>query len=217
MRAHPDRDFRTEGNDFGGLRAMNMSGVLRPQDRCCWAGLVDDLENIFRTLQPTVVVLPCPRLDSHVDHQAVVQAVGEAVGRTNAKNITFLLYVNHAAEAELWPYGPAETDMALPPVTASPYPVYGVCSRPLTLHARNMKFLLLEAMHDLRDAPSTEKELWRKARAEIRGELAAKIRGLERSPNGYLRRAIRQNELFFVANYAQLQSLLASGGQPNVS
>ena len=210
MRGCPDKDFAPSGYEFAKLREMNLFRGLPQPSGCSWHALVGDLEHVFRELRPTVVLLPCPRLDKHEDHRAVVFAVSEAMARIGARDVKFLLYVNHAAEAELWPYGPAGCDMALPPVTATGYPVHGLCSRPLSRDAQNLKLLMLEAMHDLREPPQLGARSWRQTWQEVKGDIASKVRGLERGPNNYFRRAVRANEMFFVADLEQLRALLGS-------
>lgn len=208
MRGCPDKNFISASCEFDRLRRMNLFRGLPQSAECSWNGLVGDLEHVFRKLSPTVIVLPCPLLDRHEDHKAVVFAVCEAIVRLGSGDVKFLLYVNHAAEAKLWPYGPAGSSMTLPPVTATRYPVYGLYSRHLARDAQNMKFLLLEAMHDLREPPQLGARSLRQALQDLRGDVASKVRELERSPNNYFRRAVRANEMFFVANLDQLHDLL---------
>lgn len=208
MREKPDKDWSSLIKDFTHLRTVNMFSGLRLRERCNWNGLLGDLEDVIGQLRPDVVVLPCPRLDGHEDHKAVSYAIEEAIDLLRTGVPKFLLYVNHAEEAELWPYGPKGAGMTLPPVTSAPYPVYGVCSRHLSAEERNLKFLMLEAMHDLREPPQPGEKSWLQLGKEFKAELGARFKGLERVPNNYFRRAVRTNEIFFVANREQLRGLL---------
>jgi LmbE family N-acetylglucosaminyl deacetylase len=210
MREEPDKDWLPLVKNFSHLRTLNMFSGLRLRERCNWNGMVGDLEDVICQLRPDVVVLPCPRLDGHGDHKAVSYAIKEAIDVLSIRVPKFLLYVNHAEEAELWPYGPKGAGMTLPPVTGAPYPVFGVYSRPLSAEERNLKFLMLEAMHDLREPPQPGLKSWLQLGQEFKAELGARLKGLDRLPNNYFRRAVRTNEIFFVANRDQLRGLLSS-------
>ncbi len=72
MFAEPDRVFNarsTDGVDFAALRAMNLSQLMPHENTSCsWRSLVADLERIFRSVKPTVIVTPHPGQDPHSDH-----------------------------------------------------------------------------------------------------------------------------------------------------
>ena len=62
-----------------------------------------------------------------------------------------------------------------------------------------MKLVALEAMHDLRDIQWSPAH--RRAGAGVVSELRAWVHGMGVDPTSYLRRAVRPDELFFVASY----------------
>ena len=92
---------------------------------------------MLKKVNPAIVVAPHPHLDNHADHQYVTVALAEALERWK-KPATFLLYTNHAAR-NLYPYGPAGTNVSIPPLSASlpgwaaggELPVQGVYSHPV--------------------------------------------------------------------------------------
>ena len=211
MHAAPQKNFTPEDYDFAGLRAMNQSKIkLSADGGCSWESLLVDLRQIISELKPTLIVLPFPKYDNHLDHGFTTVAVCEALRTLAGPPARLLLYINHGLLTEHWPFGPAGTAVSLPPNHDGRMPVHGLWSRPLAPEAQREKLLALEAMHDLREAPGLGIKTWKEIFRTVRGEVGTKVHGLERRPNNYFRRAVRANELFFVATWPQTKSLAES-------
>ncbi len=166
-------------------------GRLRPvtSRTNTWNHLVEDLAALFRQVNPSIVVMPHPILDSHADHQYTAVAAVDALDRWDGRP-TFLLYTNHASENR-YPFGPAGTAMSLPPWSASDVIVERVYAHPVSPELQRRKLFALEAMHDLRLSPEEQ--------------ATCDVPGLERRPDyprlpevDYLRRGPRSEELFLV-------------------
>jgi LmbE family N-acetylglucosaminyl deacetylase len=203
--ARPQADFRNEPDavDFSALRQMNRSSVL-PCDGAAgsWGSLVHDLSRIVAATNPTIVVAPHPTLDPHPDHLFATLAVSGALEAVGANTVRMFLYTVHNRRSELWPFGPAGSGVSLLPILAADGPCgSGFYSHPLSIERQRMKFVALEAMHDLRNIqwpPATASH--RRAGARIVPELRAWVHGMGVDPTSYLRRAVRPDELFFVAS-----------------
>jgi LmbE family N-acetylglucosaminyl deacetylase len=202
----PEMDLRNERDvlDFSTLRRMNSSSLLQPEEAgCSWSSLVRDLSRIVAATRPTIVVAPHPTLDPHPDHLCATLAVGEALEAVGARSPRMFLYVVHNRHSELWPFGPPGSGVPLLPILAADGPCgSGFYSHPLSIERQRMKFVALEAMHDLRDIqwPPTA-AAHRRAGARIVQELRAWVHGMGVDPTSYLRRAVRPDELFFVASF----------------
>jgi LmbE family N-acetylglucosaminyl deacetylase len=202
----PEMDLRNERNvlDFSTLRRMNCSSVMQPEGAgCSWSSLVRDLSRIVAATRPTIVVAPHPTLDPHPDHLCATLAVGEALEAVGARSPRMFLYMVHNRRSELWPFGPAGSGVPLLPILAAD----GTCgsgfySHPLSIERQRMKLVALEAMHDLREIrwPAAA-AAHRQAGARIVPELRAWVHGMGVDPTSYLRRAVRPDELFFVASF----------------
>ncbi|HVR61385.1 MAG TPA: PIG-L family deacetylase, partial [Polyangia bacterium] len=183
--------------DVARYRRVNLSTLLPRKSRTAtWAHLVEDLRRILVKVRPATIVMPHPILDSHPDHQFVAVAAAEALATWRAP-VTLLLYTNHAAE-NLYPYGPADTDVGLPPLQARDLDVQRVYSHPVDRELRRRKLYALEAMHDLRLSP-----------AEQSCPPGARRPDYPRIPEvDYFRRAPRPEELFFAYDRRGLADLV---------
>jgi LmbE family N-acetylglucosaminyl deacetylase len=201
----PEIDLRNEQNvlDFSTLRRMNRSSIMEPEGAgCSWSSLVHDLSRILAATEPTIVVAPHPTLDPHPDHLCATLAVCEAMEAVGARSPRMFLYTVHNRRSELWPFGPAGSGVPLLPILAADGPCGSAFySHPLSIGRQRMKLVALEAMHDLRDiqCPPTA-AAHRQASARIVPELRAWVHGMGVDPTSYLRRAVRPDELFFVAS-----------------
>jgi LmbE family N-acetylglucosaminyl deacetylase len=211
MRAEPNRDFRGAGDealDFGGLRALSRSPLVRPATDCSWNALVEDLRHIFTTVQPTVVVMPHPALDPHDDHMAATAAAVEALSLAGLTHGRLFLSCVHNRSSKLWPFGPAGSGVAHLPVLASDSTLAsGFYSHPLSEDRQIEKYIALEAMHDIREMDGTFTPSLSRAGKAIRAELRAVFDGLGDPPASYLRRAVRPDETFFVMNFDAIKNL----------
>jgi len=164
-----------------------------------WQSLVDDLGTLIETVRPTTIVAPHPALDAAPDHQFTTMALLEALEASGDQSAVLLLYTNHHVLSEYYPFGPADSAVALPPWFDDKMTFGGVYSYPVDRNLRQRKLFALDDMHDLRPAPRAVTGLDPVNRfLDLAGDA---IRNLWRNPLGtysYYRRAIRENELFFV-------------------
>lgn len=213
MFTQPDREFngrQTEGVDFAALRAMNLSALVPPgRPPCTWRSLVADLERIFRAVQPTVIVTPFPGQDPHPDHLFTTAAVVEALRSAGLQETRVMLTVVHNRWTELYPFGPAGSEMSLPPLfSGDEIECDSLCMMPLSPEQQLAKHLALEAMHDLREVPASSAVDWRGTLRRTRGQVHAAIHGMGLPPTSFLRRAVRPAELFFVVRLDRLELLV---------
>ena len=185
--------------DVALYRRANLSKLVSSAARSnSWQHLVEDLVEVLRKVNPGIVVMPDPRLDTHPDHEftsvALVQALEQWQG-----NPIFLLYTNHT-DANHYPYGPAGTVVSLPPSERhlSEQRIYSHAT-PHALQIR--KLFALESMHDLRLSPD-EQITCSAATIEHRADYP-------RIPEeDYFRRAPRANELFYVFNKSGVRAVI---------
>ena len=164
-----------------------------------WQSLVDDLRVLIETVRPTTIVAPHPALDAAPDHQFTTMALLEALVDSGDQSAVLLLYTNHHVLSEYYPFGPADSAVTLPPWFDDKPEFGGVYSYPVDGNLRQRKLFALDDMHDLRPAPRavTGRDPVNRF-VDLAGDA---IRNLWRNPLGtysYYRRAIRENELFFV-------------------
>ena len=197
-------------NDVAPYRRANIGELLPRTSRTnSWAHLVEDLQAILKKVNPGVVVAPHPHLDNHADHQYVTVALVEALERWK-KPATFLLYTNHA-DRNNYPYGPAGTNVSIPPLATSlpawaagsELPVQGVYSHPVSADLQRRKLYALETMHDLRLSPAEQASCGDPA-APRRPDFP-RVYGVD-----YFRRGPRPDEVFFVYDRDALRSLIGA-------
>src|ERR1700722_8622715 len=140
--------------DVALYRRANLSKLVSSTARSnSWQHMVQDLVEVLRKVNPGIVVMPDPRLDTHPDHELTSVALDQALEQWQGNPI-FLLYTNHA-DADHYPYGPAGTVVSLPP-SEGHVSVQKIYSHP-TAHALQIrKLFALESMHDLRLSPDEQ-------------------------------------------------------------
>lgn len=176
--------------DVAPYRRANIGRLLPIESRTnTWNHLVEDLTAILRKVKPSIIVMPHPLLDNHLDHEYTSVALVQALEKWN-ENVMFLLYTNHACENR-YPFGPPGTPMSLPPWSTNDIQVERVYSHSLDPALQRRKLFALESMHDLRLSPDEQD--------------TCNVPGLLLRPDyprvpevDYLRRGPRSNELFFV-------------------
>jgi GlcNAc-PI de-N-acetylase len=185
--------------DVAPYRRANLSKLVSSAARSnSWQHLVEDLVEVLRKVNPGIVLMPDPRLDTHPDHEftsvALVQALEQWQG-----NPIFLLYTNHA-DNNHYPYGPAGTVVSLPP-SERHVSVQKIYSHP-TAHALQIrKLFALDSMHDLRLSPDEQ--------ITCSSVTIAHRPDYPRIPEeDYFRRAPRANELFFLFNKTGVRAVI---------
>jgi len=156
----------------------------------------------MREIQPDVIVMPHPLLDDHPDHAFTTLAACEALATAHLDRGQLLLYVNHSPRSSLYPFGQNDGAVPPPPHFGEPVPFRTIFSEPLSTEARELKFLALEAMHDLRTLPADDPPSWTRLVRTALSALRGKISGRGRTPTSYFRRAVRPNELFFALPFS---------------
>jgi LmbE family N-acetylglucosaminyl deacetylase len=207
MAAKPDCDVRGE-LEFDELRAINLSDLVRGSAVCSWESLVEDLAHVFTRHRPTAIVTPSPTHDSHSDHRRTTFAVCRALSRAGLSEGRLFLPVIHNRWTELYPFGPATAVASLPPnLDPSDGDWDGICSYPLSVEQQALKYMALEAMHDLREFRAPFPDTKTLVRRSL-GELKAALHGMGTPPTSYLRRGPRPDEVFFVLGFRRALELL---------
>jgi hypothetical protein len=183
----------SENTDVARYRRANLSKLVSSAARSnAWQHLVEDLAEVLRKVNPGIVVMPDPRLDTHLDHEFTSVALDQALAQWQGNPI-FLLYTNHT-DGNHYPYGPAGTVVSLPPGEQHVH-MQKIYSHPTAQALQLRKLFALESMHDLRLSPDEQSDC---------GSVAiARRPDYPRAPEeDYFRRAPRANELFSVFDKA---------------
>jgi GlcNAc-PI de-N-acetylase len=180
-------------------RRANLSKLVSNAARSnTWQHLVQDLVEVLRKVNPGIVVMPDPRLDTHLDHEFTSVALGQALEQWQGNPI-FLLYTNHT-DNNHYPYGPAGTVVSLPPGQGH-VSMQKIYSHPTAHGLQVRKLFALESMHDLRLSPDEQVTC---SSAEV-----AHRPDYPRIPeDDYFRRAPRANELFYLFNKAGVRAVI---------
>jgi len=185
--------------DVALYRRANLSTLVSGSARSNnWRHLVEDLAEVLRKVNPEIIVMPDPRLDTHLDHEFTSVALDQALEQWHG-NPAFLLYTNHT-DANHYPYGPAGTVVSLPPSEAhlSMQKIYSLPT-PHVLQIR--KLFALESMHDLRLSPDEQ--------TTCSSATVAHRPDYPRAPEeDYFRRAPRANELFYAFDKAGAHAVI---------
>ncbi len=179
--------------DVARYRRANLSTLVSGAARSnTWQHLVEDLVEVLRKVNPAIVVMPDPRLDTHLDHEFTSVALEQAVEQWQGDPV-FLLYTNHS-DGNHYPYGPAGTVVSLPPGEQR-LRVQKIYSHAVAHDLQVRKLFALESMHDLRLSPDEQ--------ISCGSVMVAHRPDYPRAPEeDYFRRAPRANELFYVFNKA---------------
>ena len=165
-----------------------------------WNNLVADLRELIDEYKPDILVAPHPKIDPHPDHIFSTRAVFEACEILNICP-HFLLYANHSHHTDMYPFGVEHSDLALPPHFDNEIVADQLFSVLLSADDQRDKVCALKMMHDLNRPTSFKKRL---------RQLLQRLIGRSAMPYGnddYLRKAIRQQELFFVTSMLELRKL----------
>ncbi len=185
--------------DVALYRRANLSNLVSSAARSnSWEHLVEDLVEVLRKVNPGIVVMPDPRLDTHLDHEFTTVALGQALEQWQG-NPVFLLYTNHT-DSNHYPYGPAGTVVSLPPGDRH-LGMQKIYSHPIAQALQIRKLFALESMHDLRLSPDEQ--------MMCSSEATARRPDYPRNPeDDYFRRAPRANELFYVFDKAGVRAAI---------
>jgi LmbE family N-acetylglucosaminyl deacetylase len=168
---------------------------------CRWCDLVEDLRWTLDNVRPRTLLCTHPLVDPHPDHVYTSVAVAHALRAGAHAPDLILLYVIHANEAPVYPFGGADSIVSLPPWQHRDWIADSIYSHPLSEDARIAKYFAVEAAHDLRSYYSDSRvRSVRELAAIARRELGAFVTGMAPRPADFLRRAPRPNELYYVVS-----------------
>ena len=192
----------TDLEDINIFRKKNISEFLDSvKGTSNWRSLVNDMKFIVNKKKPTVIVTPYPAIDVHPDHKLTTIALIQALKELNFFNVELWLYTNHFIYDELYPEGKVRSIVSLPPNTKDKTIYFKrICSFPLTSITQSDKALALESMNPLR--PDTEWHTIKGSRKLYWKTFRENIHNTE--TDYYYRRAVRDNELFFVVDMKDL-------------
>ena len=206
MYADPSRtvsEVYGPNTDVAPYRRANLGSLLPNGSRTnTWSHLMEDIVTVLRAVNPATIVMPDPRLDSHLDHEYATVAVVQALEQWN-RDATFLLYTNHAG-ANHYPFGPAGSVTSLPPLATAGADIMlqKVFSYETDPGLQTRKLFALESMHDLRLSPE-EQSTCDVPNVQRRTDDYPRM-----YEEDYLRRAVRANEIFYVFDRAGVQQIV---------
>jgi LmbE family N-acetylglucosaminyl deacetylase len=190
-------------SDISKLRLNPLDRGQPPRD-ATWRNLVADMRQLLVEVRPTAVALPHPVLDPHPDHHCTTLAFLEALSELPPMPGKLLFYANHLAKTELYPVGPCDGAVSIPPMLDESVPIGTVWSLALDAHTRLRKRIALETHHDLRPLQYQD---GRTLAGVIKDALLRPYTYLVQPDVDYVRRAARPNELFFVADFAEASAI----------
>jgi LmbE family N-acetylglucosaminyl deacetylase len=212
MHARPAESFEIDCEDTlarASLRSRNRAPDFQQADRVCtWNGLVEDLRRLTERAAPSVIVCPHPILDSHPDHVFTTVALEEALRDGPTRDTRFLLYVVHMRDVPVYPFGPRDSLVSLPPWTDPEWLGDSILSHPLSAEVQRAKYFAVATAHDEGTYSGGERRELRTALTAIKRETSALLGGTGLRPASFLRRAPRPNEIFFVVSAEGLSELV---------
>ncbi len=193
----------------GKLRACNRAPEFQDGARgCTWYGLVEELRRLIEKATPTVILCPHPILDSHPDHVFATVALEQAVRGSRGREIRFLLYAVHARDAPVYPFGPRDAVVSLPPWADPEWLAESVYSHALASDMQRAKYFAVATAHDERTHAGGERRNIVGVLTALRREVSALLGGTDLRPTSFLRRAPRPNEMFFVVSAEGLSEVV---------
>ena len=196
MAQRPAEPFPSTQSGESDIRnARQHNAVLLPADSNglpTWQNLVADLAGCLMHFKPDVVVMPHPEIDPHADHIATTQAFFQALEQSDWRPKRLFLYANHLHDNDRWPMGNANTGVALPPAMVE-LPADELFSYVLSVEQQLDKAMALLMQHDLQPPSPLKKRIRRVLQQVLTGRRWPKT-----GENEFLRKAVRQHELFWV-------------------
>ena len=202
----PHKSIHTKNVEV--FRRYNVSDLIKDKSQSSnWENLVSDLMYIIDKVQRKIIVTPHIYFDWHVDHKLSTIALFEAIQKSKLKKGKIYLYDNHHVLSESYPFGPAHTVISLPPWFEDPVPIRSIYSLALSPEQQFEKLFALDAQHDLRELATINDYsihwLIRNIKQMFLDYYEFNVKHKDIS---YLRRAIRSNELYFVVDFADINS-----------
>jgi hypothetical protein len=181
-------------SDMNIFREMNVTDtLLNPVYSASWISLVNDFKYSLEKIQPDIIVLPYPRIDTHNDHKYTTLAVFEALKAMDYQKGKLFLYTNHHVLSEAYPFGRIGSVISLPPHFEKPLFFTSIYSQKLDASAQVDKMMALESMNVLRPYYP-----WQKASKILNRVFKNTMNSLYGKRLDYFSRSVRSNELFFI-------------------
>ena len=191
------------------LRSKNqMLEFQRGNAGCTWNDLIGELRRLLEMTQPDIVVCPHPLVDTHPDHVFTTVALEHAMRNLPGRRPLLFMYVVHTRGAALYPFGPAESLVCMPPGRPAEWVADSIYSHPLDPRLQTAKYFAVEAMHAARSYADGEPKSGLKVLASMIREVSAYLAGMGLYPASLLRRAPRPNEIYYVVPGDMLSELL---------
>ena len=186
------------------FRSFNHRRLKSDQDGLpTWNNLVQDLVEVMQDYKPDIIVTPHPVMDPHRDHRYATMACLEACEKSMIAVDCFLLYANHYACTDMFPFGLSGSVASLPPVF-DPTPEMKVFSYLTDQPCQQEKLAALAMMHDLMTPIGLKKKI-----RQILQHVFLRRDAMRYGDDDYFRKSIRHNELFYPVDIAQLKKLTA--------
>jgi LmbE family N-acetylglucosaminyl deacetylase len=208
MRQQPDKAVPSPYSgleDTRPYRRLNRLYLKSDVDgRTSWQNLLSDLVEVVAHCRPELIVTAHPLLDKHGDHTCATRAIWQVVQQAQNLDPVWLLYANHLDASQDYPFGPAHSELGLPPHIGDALAVDAVYSLSLDADAQRRKALSLDLMHDLKRPVRAKK--W------LRKRLQRMLLRRPLSPYGeddFFRKAVRSSEVFLVAGQASMAAMMA--------
>lgn len=221
MREQPQNSFGalySSMQDIRPFRQLNLGALPANDGQCSWANLLQDLQQLLGQLRPSLILIPHPLLDAHVDHKLTAAAVSDALGSYAGRDeVSIALYINHPEGCRQFPFGAREAGNGLPPYHGGRR-VGWPQSQCLDETTQQHKLLALEAMHDLRllSLSSFMGRPWRECREVLRCCAVHALKNLGGRGPDFLRRAPRPSELFYCVDRLTLAAMVEEACGPGV-
>jgi len=184
--------------DVNSFRKQNISSLTPSTDGAAtWTALVNDLKSILFRFQPNIIISPYPALDWHEDHKLASLALIEAIKELQLQQGQLFLYTNHLTFNNYFPYGNQGELAPIPPDFHKALYFDSIYSFSTTDFKE--KIFALDAMNDLRLDTR-----WLSSTGALNIFKKSFFRNILLRDQTYFRRAVRENELFFVINFSSL-------------
>ncbi len=180
------------------FRQQNISNLTpRTDGVATWGALVQDLKSILLRFQPDIIISPYPALDWHEDHKFATFALIEAIKAVQLQQGYLFLYTNHLTFNNYFPYGNQGELAPIPPDFHKDLYFDSIYS--FSTDDFKKKIFALDAMNDLRLDTR-----WLTSVGAFDIFKKSFFRNILLRDQTYFRRAVRENELFFVINFSSL-------------
>ena len=190
----PVSSLQADVSDTRYFRQFNVQNLTSDQHgEATWRAMLGDLKELIEQIKPDVIVMNDKQLDPHEDHIYAHVAVKQALDEIAYEPECFLYYTNHYKNTDMHPFGLEHAIASLAPHFEGEAASQKVCSLTLPESKQKDKVYALEMMHDLKT-----KKRWKKKRREWLQFVFIK-RSLNRyGEDEYFRKAVKENEVFFV-------------------